>query len=99
MGPGIIIPLILVVVIVPFGLAWAKKLKDSVNSADGPASTAQSRLTSHALRELATPPWRVIYEIADDKLGGIEHVLIGPAGTFALQTSMDPLPSQPAQEP
>jgi hypothetical protein len=33
-----------------------------------------------------------VYEIAADKLGGVEHVLIGPGGIYAMQTSMEPLP-------
>jgi hypothetical protein len=52
-------------------------------------------LTSGALRALPTPPWRVVPEIAEDRLGGIEHVAIGPAGVFAVQTSMSPLPDSP----
>ncbi len=93
MGPGILIPLLLVFIVVPIAFVWAKKLKAAPASAlDDPASAPAIRLTSRALRELATPPWRVVYEVAADKLGGIEHVLIGPAGAFALQTSMDPLP-------
>jgi len=99
MGPGIIIPLVLLAIAVPIGLAWAKSLKNPPTNANEPSSTPQTRLTSNALRELPTPPWRVIYEITDHKLGGIEHVLIGPGGTFAVQTSMEPLPDRPAAEP
>ena len=97
MGPGIIIPLIVIVIVVPIVFAWAKKLKNPTGD-DEPAAAPAARLTSNALRDLATPPWRVVYEIAHDKLGGIEHVMIGPAGAFALQTSMEPLPAvEPGQ--
>jgi len=100
MGLGIIIPVILVVILVPVAFAWAKKLKDPPNSSDDVQLTAPAvRLTSNALRELPTPLWRVVYEIADTKMSDIEHVLIGPAGTFAVQTSMEPLPEQPTGEP
>jgi len=99
MGPGIIIPLILIAIVVPVSFAWAKKLKDAPAGIDEPPVAPAARLTSNALRELATPPWRVVYEIAKDKLGGIEHVLIGPAGAFAVQTSMDPLPEVPEGDP
>lgn len=99
MGPGIIIPLILIAIVVPVGFTWAKKLKEAPAGLDQPPGAPAARLTSNALRELSTPPWRVIYEIAGDKLGGIEHVLIGPAGAFAVQTSMDPLPDTPKGEP
>jgi hypothetical protein len=93
MGPGIVIPVVLIGVVVPVVFAWAKKLKEPPTSLDEELSTAPAvRLTSKALHELTNPPWRVVYEIAPDKLGGIEHVLIGPAGTYAVQTSMEPLP-------
>lgn len=100
MGPGIVIPLILVAVVVPLAFTWAKRLKDPPASISGePATAPATRLTSNALRELPTPLWRVVYEIADNKMSGIEHVLIGPAGTFAVQTSMEPLPEQPTGKP
>ena len=44
------------------------------------------------MRTLESPPWRIVYEISPDRLGGVEHVLIGPAGIFAIVTSMDPMP-------
>lgn len=98
MGPGIIIPVILLAVVVPVGLAWAKKsFREDPDGNGDLVSTPSARLTSTALRELRTPPWRVVYEIADDKLDGVGHVLIGPPGVFAIQTSMDPLPV-PADE-
>lgn len=99
MGPGIIIPVVLVVIVVPIAFALAKKyLKDgAANRADEPVVAPSTRLTSNALRDLPTPTWRVIYEIAEDKLGGPTHVLFGPAGIFAVQTSMEPLPSGPPE--
>ena len=103
MGPEIIIPIALVAVIVPAALTWAKRnLRDPAKGGldlDDAGPPAGGRLTSTALRELPSPPWRVVYEIPDDKLGGVEHVLIGPAGVFALQTSMDPNPTAPATDP
>lgn len=101
MGPGIFIPLLLISIGVPVALAWAKKnLKEAAaNSRDDPVTAPAARLTSNALRELSTPPWRVIYEIANDKLGGIEHVMLGPAGVFAIQTSMETLPESAAADP
>ncbi len=93
MGPGIVIPVLLIAIVVPLGFAWAKKLKEPPDSLDEAPAAPAARLTSNALRQLASPPWRVVYEIAEDKLGGIEHVLIGPAGAFALRTSMEPMPA------
>ncbi len=93
MGLGIIIPVVVIAIGMPLALAWANKTFKSGTGAEGDVVHAPAaRLTSNALRTLATPPWRVVYEIGDDKLGGIEHVVIGAAGVFALQTSMDPLP-------
>lgn len=101
MGPEIIIPIVLIAVLTPIVFMWAKrKFKDNVAVVDGDAFVAPSdRLTSNALRELESPPWRVIYEIPHDKLNGIGHVLIGPAGVFAIRTTMDPLPHQSETEP
>lgn len=101
MGPGIIIPLVIVGVAVPVAFAWAKKtLKDGAGSpTDEPVVAPSARLTSNALRDLPSPPWRVVYEIADDKLGGLGHVAIGPAGILAVETSMDPLPQAPLAQP
>jgi hypothetical protein len=98
MGPSIIIPVILLAVVLPLGLVWAKNLKDNQGD-DEPIAAPSARLTSGALRELPTPPWRVVYEIADDKLGGIGHVLIGTPGVFALETTMDPMPAPDVGEP
>lgn len=96
MGPGIIIPVVLVVIVVPVAAVLAKRyLKDGVaNQTDEPVVTPSARLTSNALRELPTPTWRVVYEIAEDKLGGPGHVLIGPPGAYAVTTSMDPMPTR-----
>lgn len=102
MGPEIIIPVVLLAIIVPTVLTWAKRNLREPGSGgfDPEAVRAHSeRFTSDALRTLPTPPWRVIYEIAAGKLGGIEHVLIGPAGIYAIRTSMDPLPPGPVAEP
>jgi hypothetical protein len=93
MGPGILIPVVIVLVVVPLVFWWARSRLRTVGAAqaaDGPDPSI--RLTSNALRSLAVPPWRVVYEIAADKLGGVEHVLIGPGGIFAVRTSMEPLP-------
>ena len=99
MGPGIIIPVAILAVVVPVGLFWAKKtLKDAPNDRTDTAPPT-GRLTGAALRELPSPPWRVVYEIADDKLGGSEHVLIGPAGIFAVRTAMSPIPTPSGDPP
>ena len=94
MGPGIIIPLLLVAVVVPVVFVWARRRFKEQADTGGELPTAPAvRLTSNALRALESPPWRVVYEIAADRMNGVEHVLIGPAGVFAVETSMDPLPA------
>lgn len=100
MGPGIIVPLLIVAVAVPVAFTWARRtFKQGGLAGGGDADhDPKLRLTSNALRALPAPPWRVVYEIAHDKLGGVEHVLLGPAGIFALRTSMDPLPA-PVADP
>jgi hypothetical protein len=101
MGPGIIFPLVILAVAVPAVFTWAKKsFKDGSGSAAAEAhAPAALRLTSNALRNLSTPPWRVVFEIADDRLDGVGHVAIGPSGVFALVTSTDPLPPAPTGQP
>jgi hypothetical protein len=97
MGPGIIIPVLLVAVVVPLVFAWARRrFKRPVTVAEDLPSAPATRLTSNALRALDSPPWRVVYEIAPDRMDGVEHVLIGPAGVFAVVTSMDPMPGAAA---
>lgn len=95
MGPGIIIPIVLLVVVVPIVGVLAKRyLKDgAANRSDEPVVAPSARLTSNALRALPTPTWRVVYEIAEEKLGGPGHVLVGPPGVFAVMTSMEPVPT------
>lgn len=100
MGLDIIIPVVIIGVIAPVAIMWAKRqYRDGEHDADTTTFVPPSdRLTSNALRELESPPWRVVYEVAHDKLSGVGHVLIGPAGVFALRTTMDPLPGGPIDE-
>ena len=64
MGPGILIPVLLVAVVVPIGVTWAhRRFKSPGEREDEPASAPAARLTSNALRALPAPPWRVVYEI------------------------------------
>jgi hypothetical protein len=100
MGPGILVPVVIVLVVVPVVFWWARtrlQASGAAGLADSPDPSI--RLTSNALRGLPAPPWRVVHEIAVDKLGGIEHVLVGPAGIFALRTSMQPLPAPASATP
>lgn len=101
MGPGIIIPLVVLVVVVPLAFTAAKRyFKDGGRDRpDEPPVPPSDLLTSKALRELPSPMWRVVYEISEDRLGGPGHVLIGPPGAFAVVTTMDPVPSHAEDAP
>ena len=100
MGPGILIPVLFVAIVVPIGVTWAHRRFKSPGERDEEAASAPAaRLTSNALRALPAPPWRVVYEIHPDRLGGVEHVVIGPPGAFALVTSMDPMPTAADGDP
>lgn len=93
MGADIIIPLVILAIVIPAAFWWARtRLKESPTS-EADSLPPTGRLTSTALRELESPPWRVVYEIPEEKLGGIAHVLIGTPGVYAMQTNMDPLPA------
>ena len=97
MGPGIIVPLVVLAVVLPVAFTYAKRyLRDGVqNRPDEPPVPPSDLLTSKALRDLPNPRWRVVYEIGEERLGGPGHVLIGPPGIFAVMTTMDPMPTTP----
>lgn len=61
-----------------------------------------ARLTSESLHQLPTPPWRFVFEIGENKLPGIDHVVVGPAGIIAVATVMadrpPPIESPDAQQ-
>ena len=52
------------------------------------------RLTSERLHALPSPPWRIVPEIGHDRLGGVDHVVIGPAGIFAIETIVAERPGE-----
>src|SRR5262245_22925549 len=93
MGPGIVIPVVVIAVVVPIVFMWARRtFKEAGGETADEVTPPSGLLTSNALRRLPSPPWRVVHEIAAERLGGVEHVLIGPGGIFAVDTSMDPMP-------
>ena len=101
MTPGILIPVGLIVVVLPLLLAGARRRwrTGSNTTDDDPVERATSRLTSGSLRSLPTPPWRVVYEISAERLGGVTHVAIGPGGTFGIISFPDQLPPPPSEAP
>ena len=100
MGPKIVIPIIVLGVVIPLAFMWAKKRFKEQAGNDSAAQLAPSaRLTSNALRNLPSPPWRVVYEISPTLLSGVEHVLIGHSGIYGITTSLGPLPQPSTAEP
>ena len=63
-GPGIIVPIVAVVVIVVAGFVLFKRYLNSIKPDADSAIPSGSRLTAAALHRLPTPPWRVVYEVA-----------------------------------
>jgi len=85
---GIIIPIALLFVLLGGGLTRYKQTMQNMAPGSTPRQVNGARLTSERLRELPTPPWRFVFEISEDKLGGVDHVIIGPSGVIAVSTQM-----------
>ena len=94
MSPGIIIPLILLpIVIVGVFLWYRRSIAEMAPSETKPPSG--QRLTAEALHRVASPPWRVVYEIGG-ALGDVDHVVVGPAGVIAVTTVLTDRPEPAA---
>jgi hypothetical protein len=98
-GPGIVIPIVAVAILVPATFVFFKRYLNSIKLESASLVPSGARLTAAALHRLPTPPWRVVYEVPSDSLGGIDHVLIGPAGIFAITTTLTTMPSVSAERP
>ena len=85
---SILIPLVaMTAALVLFYVWYQRKLTDMKPDADS-RSLPGARLTAERLRLLASPPWRVVYEINDRHLGAVDHVVVGPTGAIAIETLM-----------
>lgn len=84
--PTVLIPFLLFFsALVGFYVWYRNKIKDlKLDPDDRPITGA--RLTAERLRSLASPPWRVVFEIADKHLGPIDHVVVGSTGVLAIET-------------
>lgn len=80
-----IVPAALIVVGLITFYVWYRRKIASMAPSDTTAPSGV-RLTAERLRTLSSPPWRVVFEIADDRLGGVDHVIIGSSGTIAVRT-------------
>ena len=95
MSLSIIIPLIVLVVLVGGGFAVYRRYIASMQVDSDARQVSGARLTSERLQQLPSPPWRFVLEISEDRLGGIDHVIIGPSGVIAVSTLMTDRPAQP----
>ncbi len=85
---SVLIPLVVATLaLVLFYVWYRRKLADMKPDADA-RSLPGARLTAERLRQLASPPWRVVYEINDRHLGAVDHVVVGPTGVVAIETLM-----------
>lgn len=98
-GPGIVIPVVLIAVVVPLVLLWARRKAKELQQGVEPAPVAGARVTSAALHSARPDAWRTVLEIADGTLGDLDQVIIGPPGVFAVTTSMTPMPAAGSVDP
>jgi len=88
----ILLPMILLPLIVFIAFLWYRRAIARLEPDTERREISSGRLTSEHLRRL-TPPWRVVYEIGADRLGGVDHVVIGPPGAIAIATVMADRPN------
>lgn len=88
METGILISLVVILALLVAGTVVYRRFLRSMAPDTTVRQVSGARLTSERLHAMPSPPWRVVYEIADDRLGGIDHVVIGPPGIIALTTVM-----------
>lgn len=84
----IVLSLILLAAFVVGGFTVYRRYISSIQVDSDPRQVNGARLTSERLQQLPTPPWRFVLEIGEDRLGGIDHVIIGPSGVIAVSTLM-----------
>jgi hypothetical protein len=83
---GILVPIAVLLAVIVGGFVWYRRSVARMSVGE-PRPVSGTRLTAEALHRLASPPWRVVYEIGG-ALGGVDHVVIGPPGVIALATVM-----------
>ena len=84
MDLGIVIPLVVLPILIVGGFVWYRRSIGEL-APDDARPVSGVRLTAEALHRDAGPPWRVVHEIGG-ALGGVDHVIIGPAGIVAITT-------------
>lgn len=85
MTPGIIIPIVLLLAVLIAVGVWYQRTIRNPPKLDSP-TVSSTRLTAEVLHRLPVPPWRIVYEIGD-RLGGVDHIVVGPIGVVAISTN------------
>lgn len=85
---SVIIPLVIATVALAFFYTWYRRKIADLKPDSESRSFPGARLTAERLRDLSSPPWRVVYEIGERHLGPVDHVVIGPTGVIAIETLM-----------
>ena len=94
-GPGIVIPLVVLPAIAIGVLVWYRRKVASLQHDDAAPAMSGVRLTAETLHRLPAPAWRVVFETSGH-LGDVDHVVIGPSGVIAITTTMSDRPDRPA---
>jgi Nuclease-related domain len=90
---SILVPIVLIIVGLFVFWRWYRRTMSNLAPDSETRALPGARLTAERLRQLSSPPWRIVYE-AGGKLGEIDHVVIGPTGVIAIETSMMDRPEQ-----
>jgi hypothetical protein len=85
---GVLLPLVAATVALVLFFLWYRRKLADLKPETEQRSLPGARLTAERLRRLASPPWRVVYEIGERHLGAVDHVVIGPTGVIAIETLM-----------
>lgn len=88
MNARIVISLVVLAVLVLGGYAMYRRYISSMQVDTKVRQVNGARLTSERLQQLPSPPWRFVLEIGEDRLGGVDQVIIGPSGIIAVRTMM-----------
>lgn len=95
-SPAVVVPVLVVIivgVVMVLGWRWYRRTVADLGPEASPPVRG-TRLTAEALRTLDSPPWRVVHEIGEHTLGPVDHVVVGPPGAIAIETSVgEPLPT------
>ncbi len=91
----ILLPLILVPLVALGGFVLYRRMLGRLAPDSHRQVVSGVRLTSEHLRRLPSPPWRVVFEIGPDRLGDVDHVVIGPPGVIAITTVLAERPAGP----